>query len=224
MGTMKDRNSKDLTEAEEIKKRWQEQTEELYKKGLNDLDNHDGVIHLEPDILECEVKWALGRIAKNKASGGDGNSSWTISNPKRWCCESAALNIPVSKFGKLSSGHRIGKGLVIPIPKKGNTKECSNCHTTALTSHAQNPSCFSSTWTEKFQMYKLDFKKAEEPEVILPTSIGSQKKQNSRKTSTSASVTMLKPLTVWITTNWKILQEMGIPDHLTYLLRSLFGG
>ena len=75
MGTMKDRNSKDLTEAEEIKKRWQEQTEELYKKGLNDLDNHDGVIHLEPDILECEVKWALGRIAKNKASGGDGNSS-----------------------------------------------------------------------------------------------------------------------------------------------------
>ena len=84
--------------------------------------------------------------------------------------------------------------------------------------------CFSSTWTEKFQMYKLDFKKAEEPEVILPTSIGSEKKQNSWKTSTSASLTMLKPLTVWITTNWKILQEMGIPDHLTYLLRSLFGG
>ena len=70
---MKDRNSKDLTEAEEIKKRWQEYTEELPKKGLNDLDNHDSVVtHLEPDILECEVKWALGRIAKNKASGGDG--------------------------------------------------------------------------------------------------------------------------------------------------------
>ena len=62
MGMIKDRNSKDLTEAEEIKKRWQEYTEELYKKGLNDLDNHDGVVtHLEPDILECQVKWALLR-------------------------------------------------------------------------------------------------------------------------------------------------------------------
>ena len=68
----KDRNSKDLTEADEIKKRWQECTE-LYKKGLNDLDNHDGVItQLEPDILECPVKWALGSITTNKASGGDG--------------------------------------------------------------------------------------------------------------------------------------------------------
>ena len=73
MGMIKDRNSKDLTEAEEIKKRWQENTEELYKKGLNDLDNHDGVVtHLEPDILECEVKWAFGSISMNKASGGDG--------------------------------------------------------------------------------------------------------------------------------------------------------
>ena len=63
----------DLTEAEDIKKRWQEYTEELYKKDLHDPDNHDGVItHLEPDILECEVKWALGNIPKNKASGGDG--------------------------------------------------------------------------------------------------------------------------------------------------------
>ena len=72
MGTIKDRNSKDLTEAEEIKKRWQEYTE-LYKKGLNDSDYHDGVItHLEPDILECEVKWALESITRNKACGGDG--------------------------------------------------------------------------------------------------------------------------------------------------------
>ena len=73
MGTIKDRNGKDLTEAEDIKKRWQEYAEELYKKGLHDPDNHDGVItHLEPDILECEVKWALGSITTNKASGGDG--------------------------------------------------------------------------------------------------------------------------------------------------------
>ena len=69
----KDRNSKDVIEVEEVKKRWQEYTEKLYKKGLNDPDNHDGVItHLEPNILECEVKWSLGSITMNKASGGDG--------------------------------------------------------------------------------------------------------------------------------------------------------
>ena len=73
MGSIKDRNSRDLTEAESIKKRWQEYTEELYKKDLHDPDNHDGVItHLEPDILECEVKWAFRSITMNKASGGDG--------------------------------------------------------------------------------------------------------------------------------------------------------
>ena len=73
MGTIKDRNDMDLTEAEDIKKRWQEYTEELYNKDLHDPDNHDGVItHLEPDILECEAKWALGSITTNKVSGGDG--------------------------------------------------------------------------------------------------------------------------------------------------------
>ena len=75
MGSIKDRNGRDLTEAEDIKKSWQEYTEELYKKDLHDQDNHKGVIthtHLEPDILECEVKWALESITINKASGGDG--------------------------------------------------------------------------------------------------------------------------------------------------------
>ena len=73
MGSIKDRNGRDLTEAEDIKKMWQEYTEELYKKDLHDPDNHDGVItHIEPDVLECEVKWALGRITTNKASGCDG--------------------------------------------------------------------------------------------------------------------------------------------------------
>ena len=72
MGTIKDRNGRDLTEAEDIKKKWQEYTEELFKNVLHDPDNHDGVItHLEPDILECEVKWDLGSITMNKASGGD---------------------------------------------------------------------------------------------------------------------------------------------------------
>ena len=75
MGSIKDRNGTDLTEAEDIKKRWQEYTEELYGKDLHDPDNHNGVITpLEPDILECEVKWALGSITTNKANGGDGIS------------------------------------------------------------------------------------------------------------------------------------------------------
>ena len=80
-------------------------------------------------------------------------------------------------------------------------------------------------WTVNFQMFKLDLEKAEEPEIKLPTSAGSWKKQeSSRKTSVSAILTMPKPLTVWITTNWKILKEMGIPDHLTCLLRNLYTG
>ena len=80
MGSIRDKNGRDLTEAEDIKKRYQEYTGEPYKKDLHDPDNHDGVItHLEPDILECEVKWALGNITTIKASGGDG----AISNPKR---------------------------------------------------------------------------------------------------------------------------------------------
>jgi len=92
MGSIKDRNCMDLIEAEDIKKRWQEYTEELYKKDLHDPDNHDGVItHLEPDILECELKWALGSITTNKASGGDG-----IPIELFQICESAALKMPAN--------------------------------------------------------------------------------------------------------------------------------
>ena len=126
----------DLTEAEDIKKRWQEYTEELYKKDLHNPDNHNGVIsNLEPVILECEVKWALGSITKNKACGGD--------------------RIPVALFQILKDDavkvlHSIcqqiwktqqqpqdwKRPVFIPIPKKGNAKECSNYRTTALISHA----------------------------------------------------------------------------------------
>ena len=95
MGSIKDRNGMDLTEAEDIKKRWQEYTEELYKKDLHNPDNHYGVVtDLEPGILECEVKWALESITMNKASGGDGIPA--IPNPERWCCESGALNMPAN--------------------------------------------------------------------------------------------------------------------------------
>ena len=95
MGKIKDRNNMDLTEAEDIK-RWQEYTQELYKKDLHNPDNHDGVItHLEPDILECEVKWALGRITTNKAGGGDGIPAELFQILKD-DTESAALNMPAN--------------------------------------------------------------------------------------------------------------------------------
>ena len=127
MGSIKDRNGLNLTEAEDIKKRWQEYTEELYKKDLHYQDNHYGVItHLEPDILECEVKWALESITTNKASGDDG--------------------IPVELFQILKDDavkvlHSIcqqqwpqdwKRSVFIPIPKKGKAKECSNYCTIVL--------------------------------------------------------------------------------------------
>ena len=119
----------------------------------------------------------------------------------------------------------------IPVAKKGNVKEYSNYHATAhftcQEGYAQNLSSQASIICEPrtTKMYKLDLEKAEESEIKLPTSVGSQKKQeNSRKTSTYASLTILKPLTLWITTNWKILKEMEISDHLTCLLRNLYAG
>ena len=142
------------------------------------------------------------------------------------CCTQYA-----STFGKLSSGHGTGKGQSSLQPKKGSAKECSNYHTVALISYASKitlkilQALFSRMWTENFQMYKLNLGKAEELEIKLPTFIGSWRKQgNSRKTSTFAPLTTLKPLTVWITTNWKILQEVGISDHLTCFLRNLCTG
>ena len=121
MLTIKDRNIKDLTEAEEIKKRRQEYPE-LYEKGLNGPDNHDGmIIHLEPDILECEVKWALESMTMNKASVGDG-----IPEELFKVLADDAVKVLYqysSKLGKLSSGHTTGKvQFFIPIPKKGNAK------------------------------------------------------------------------------------------------------
>ena len=108
IGTIKDKNGKEITEAEEIKKRYKEYTEELYKKGLNDLDNHGGVVsHLEPDILECEVKWTLGRITANKANESDGIPAELFQILKY---DAAKVLHSICQFGKLSSGYRTGKG------------------------------------------------------------------------------------------------------------------
>ena len=131
MGSIKDRNGTDITEAKDVKKRWQEYTEELYKRDLHDPDNHDGVI---THVLECEVKWALGSITTNRASGGDG--------------------IPVELFQILKDAVKVlhtvckqiwrtqqwpqdwKRSVFIPVTQKGNPKECSNYCTIVLISHA----------------------------------------------------------------------------------------
>ena len=129
MGSIKDRNGMNLTEAEDIKKRWQEYTE-LYKKDLHDPDNHDGVItHLEPDILECEVKWVLGSITMNKTSGGDGIPVELFQILKDDAVK--VLHSICKQIWKTSAVARLEK-----VSFNSNPKECSNYHTIALISHA----------------------------------------------------------------------------------------
>ena len=133
MGSIQDRNGMELTEAEDTKKRCQEYTEELYKKDLHDPDNHNGVIthtHLEPDILECEVKWALESITMNKASGGDRILVELFQTAVK------VLHSLCQQIWKTQQWPQDWKRSVfIPIAKKGNAKECSNCCIIALILH-----------------------------------------------------------------------------------------
>ena len=137
MGQIKNRNCMDLTEAEDIKK-WQEYTEELDKKDLHDPDNHDGVTtHLEPDILKCEVKWALESITTNKTSGGDGIPVELFQVLKDDAVK--VLHSICQQIWKTQQWPQDWKRSVFtPIPKKGNAKECSNYRTIALISHTSN--------------------------------------------------------------------------------------
>ena len=131
MGSIKDRNGMALREAEDIKNRWQEYTEDLYKKDLNDLENHDGVIiHLEPDILECKIKWAFRSITTNKASGGDGISAELFQILK-----DDAVKVLHSIYQQIWKTQDWKRLVFIPIPIKGNVKECSNYCTIAFISH-----------------------------------------------------------------------------------------
>ena len=193
MGSIKDRNGMDLTEAEDIKKRWQEYTEELCKKDLYDPDSHSGVItHLEPDILECGVKWVLGSITTNKTSGGDGIPAELFQILKDDAVK--VLHSICQQIWKTQQWPQDWKrSVLIIVPKKDNAKECSNyCIVTLI--HMLARSCSKSfmwglniTWTENFQMYMLGLEEVEEPEIKLPTFTGSWKKQgSSRKTYTSA--------------------------------------
>ena len=135
MGTIKVRNGMDLREAEDIKMRWQEY-KEIYKKDFHDPDNHDGMMtHQEPDILECEVKWALGSITMNKASGGDGIPVELFQILKDDTVK--VLHSIRQQIWKTQQWLQDWKRTVFtPIPKKGNAKEFSNYHTIAFISHA----------------------------------------------------------------------------------------
>ena len=126
MGTIKDRKYMDLTESEDIKKRWQKYTEKLYKKGLNDPNYHDDMItHLEPDILEYEVKWALGSITTNKASGGDRIPAELFQMVKDDAVK--VLHSVCQQIWKTQQWPQDWeRSIFIPVPKKGNVKECSN--------------------------------------------------------------------------------------------------
>ena len=136
MGSIKDRNDMDLTAAEDIKKRWQEYTEELYKKYLHNPDNHDGVItHLEPEILECEIKWALESITTNKTRGGDGIPVELFPILKDDAVK--VLHSICQQIWKTQQWPQHWKRSVfIPIRKKGNPPKYLNYHTIALISHA----------------------------------------------------------------------------------------
>ena len=232
MGTIKDRNGMDLTEAEDTKKRWQEYTKELYKQDLNEPDNHDGVItHLEPDILECEVKWALRGITTNKASRSDGIPVELFQILKDDVLK--VLHSICQQLWKIQQWPQDWKRSVfIPIPKKGNAKECSDYGTIALISHA------SKVMLKILQARLQQYVNCELPDIQA----GFRKSRGTRDQIANIH---------WITDKarefqkdnylyfidyakafhcvdhnklWEILKEMGIPDYLTCLLQNLYAG
>uniref|UniRef100_A0A4W2BVM0 RNA-directed DNA polymerase n=1 Tax=Bos indicus x Bos taurus TaxID=30522 RepID=A0A4W2BVM0_BOBOX len=233
IGSIKDRNGRDLTETEDIKKRWQEYTE-LYQKDLHnpDLQYPDSVItHLEPDILECEVKWALGSITTNKASGGDGIPVELFQILKDDAVK--MLHSICQQIWKTQQWPQDWKRSVfIPIPKKGNAKECSNYRTIALISHTGKV-------TFKILQARLQqYKNHEPPDVQAGFRKGRgtrdqianvhwiiKKAREFQKNIYFCFIDYAKAFDcVDHNKLWKILKEMGIPDHLTCLLRNLYAG
>ena len=221
-----------VTEAEDIKKRWQEYTEGLYKKDLHDPDNHDGVItHLEPDILECEVKWALESITMNKASGGDGILVELFQILKDHAVK--VLHSICQQIWKTQQWPQDWKRSVcILIPKKGNAKECSNYHTIALISHT------SKVMLKILQARLHQYMNRELPDVQAAVRKGRgtrdqianilwiiEKAREFQKNIYFCFIDYVKAFDcVDHNKMWKILKEMGIPDHLACLLRNLYAG
>ena len=231
MGSIKDRNGMDLTEAKDIKKRWQEYTE-LYKKDLHDPDNHNGVIsHLEPDILECEVRWALESITTNKASGCDGIPSEFFQILKDDAVK--VLHSICQQIWKTQQWPQDWKRSVfIPTLKKGNAKEYSNHRTIALIPHA------SKVMLKILQARLQQYVNHELPDIQAGfikgrrtrDQIGNirwiiEKAREFQKNIYFCFIDYAKAFDcVDHNKLWKILKEMGIPDHLTCLLRNLYAG
>ena len=234
MGTVKDRNGMDLTEAEDIKKRWQEYTEKLYKKDLYDPDNHNGVItHLEPDIMECEVKWALGNITMNKASGGDGTPVELFQILK-----DDAVKVLNSVCQQIWKTQRCPQDqcpqdqVSFQSPKKGNAKDCSNYCTIALMSHASK--VMLRILQTRLQQYVH--------QLLLDIQVGFRKGRGTRgqianirwiiKKARKLQKNIYFCLINYAKTFdcvdhnklWKIQKEMAVPDNLTCLLRNLYAG
>ena len=222
----------DLTEAEDIKKRWQEYTEEPYRKDLHNLDNHDGVItHLEPDILECEVKWALESITMNKASGCDRIPVELFHILKDDAVK--ALHSICQQIWKTQQWPQdLERSVFILLPKKGNARECSNYHTIALISHA------SEVMLKILQARLQQYVNHELPDVQAGFRKGRRtrdqisnihwiikKAREFQKNIYFCFIDYAKAFDcVAHNKRWKILKEMGIPAHLTCLLRNLYAG
>ena len=232
MGTIKDRNGMYLTEAEDIKKRWQEYTEELYKKDLQDqdLDKHDGVIiHLEPDILEWEVKWALGSITMDKASGGDGIPVELFQTLKVNVVK--VLHAICQQIWKTQQWLKDwAMSVFIPVPKKVNAKESSNFHTITLILHA-------SKVTLKILQARLQqYMNQELPDVQAGFIKGRgtrhqvanicwiiRKAREFQKSIYFCFIDYNKAFDcVDHSKLWKSFKEVGAPDLLTCLLKNLY--
>ena len=231
MGTIKNRSGKDLREAEEIKKRWQECTKELYKKDLNDLDNHNGVVtYLEPDILEYEVKWALKSITMNKPSGSDRIPAEVFQILKSAVRVLHSICQKIWKTQQWPQGWK--RSVFIPIPKKSNAKECSNYHTIVLISHA------SKVMLKIFQTRLQQFMNRELPHVLAGFQRGRGTRdqianipwiiEEAKEFQKSIYFCFIDYTKAFDCVDheklWKILKEMEIPDHLTCLLRNLNAG
>jgi len=222
----------DLREAEYIKKRWQEYTEEIHKKDLHDPDNHDGMItHLEPDTLECEINWALESIATNKASGGDGIPVELFQILKDDAVK--VLHSICQQIWKTQQWPQDWKRSVfIPIPKKGNAKECSNYHTIPLILHT------SKVLLKILQVRLQQYMNHE----LLDIQTGFRKYRGTRDQIANICWIIKKAREFQKNTYfcfieyaraldcvdhsklWKILQEMEIQDQLTCLLRNMYVG
>ena len=232
MGSVKDRNGMDLTEAEDIKKRWQEYTEELYKKDLHDPDNHDGVIiHLEPDILEWAVKWAWGSITINKATGGDGIPAELFQILK-----DDAVKVLHSICQQMWENSAMATGLEkVSFHSNPKERQCqrmfkllpSCTHLTRQQSNAQNSPSQASTvhelWNSRCSnwIYKRQRNQRSNCQHLW----GHRKIKRITENIYFCFIDYTKAFD-YVDHNklWKILQEMEIPDHLTCLLRNLYAG